>query len=92
MVQSVTIPLEWANVIPGVAGVEDAEFSVPTLADIEAAIDDLTLDLPDVEAALSDFVDDVADQIDQAALDVDQLADRLVEEVEQRVSEIVIDA
>jgi len=68
MVQQVTVPLEWANSIPGVAGIEDVEFAIPETDDLADAVDGT---LPS-EADIRDVIDEALADIDPADLvDVD---------------------
>lgn len=60
MVQRVTIPLSWANNIPGVSGIEDVEFRVPELEDI----DDIIADAIPVPDLLREFFEELEQQSD----------------------------
>lgn len=91
MVQNITVPLEWANVIPGVSGVEDVEFSIPTLEDIIDAVVENTLDRTQLDEALEEFVGDVVAEIQAAKIDTDQLLDDFIDELERRIDELLID-
>lgn len=89
MPQVVDIPLSWANNIPGVSGVEDVRFEVPTLGEIDQIIKDATLTVDDVQTALEGqlveaFEDaTVVDELADALIDplADELAGALPEEV-----------
>lgn len=95
MVQTVTIPLAWANNIPGVSGIQDVQFRVPELSDIEDTVDDLTVDIPDIEEVVRDSLeqvvlpeipdaDDLEDLIEEAIADIPVPGidvDRLIDDV-----------
>jgi len=72
MVQLVEIPLEWANNIPGVAGVEDARFQVPETDDLQEAVDGTLPDEDDIRAVVDEALADI-DPGDLVDLDLDQL-------------------
>jgi hypothetical protein len=65
MAQTVTFELSALNNIPGVSGVEDVTFSVPTLEDIKEGVADALLVgedvLADAKAAVTDELDDLID-------------------------------
>ena len=91
MVQLVEIPLEWANNIPGVAGVEDARFQVPETDDLADAVDGTLPDEDDIRAvvdeALSeidpgDLVDVDLSQLDIGDLSADAVADAVLDRLD----------
>lgn len=87
MVQQVTIPLSWANQIPGVSGIQDVTFSVPELSDIEDTVDRLTLDAADLLDEVTDPLQDQLDQVLAAIPDLDQIDDIVVQELDQALGD-----
>jgi hypothetical protein len=91
MVQLVEIPLEWANNIPGVAGVEDARFQVPETDDLADAVDGTLPDEDDIRTVVDealqnidpgDLVDLDLDQLDIGDLSADAVADAVLDRLD----------
>lgn len=85
MVQSVRIPLSWANEIIGVSGVDDVTFDVPTLQDITDAVVNNTLDRTTLDEALADALGDAAVEISGLDLDVEGAITDALADVEDQV-------
>jgi len=83
MPETVRIPLSWANNIPGVSFVDDVEFDVPTLGEIDQAIEDGTLGPEDLETLRDgDFGEFVVD-----ATFADEVADAIVDPIVNEIGE-----
>jgi tetrahydromethanopterin S-methyltransferase subunit G len=105
VVQTVTIPLSWANNIPGVSGVEDVTFDVPQVSDIEDAVDRLTpdlddigervdfvtLDIPDIQDRLDDLLEDIEAAVDDVTVDLGDVTDEIRQEVEEALADLDLD-
>lgn len=91
MVQQVTIPLSWANNIPGASGIDDVEFRVPELEDIETALDQAVPSLPEIETAVDDVIRTALSEVDVVGEQLDGLAGDIADEVDQRLDDLVDD-
>jgi archaellum component FlaC len=105
MVETVEIPLSWANNIPGVSGVEDVEFDVPQLDEIVADVEDslpgidqigervdfITLDIQDIREEVADIPDDVADAVGDVTVDLGDVADEIRQEVDDALDDLDLD-
>jgi len=68
MVQEVSIPLEWANNIPGVSGVQDVDFDVPDPEDI---VEPIVAEIPTVADIATAVADELADLSEEIAEEID---------------------
>lgn len=105
MVQQVTIPLSWANNIPGVSGVDDVEFDVPEVEDLVDGVEDAVPDLDDIEQAVEQIVpaldeiveairaeiDDALDELNLPDLDEDRIIDEIQDAVGDAIQDLVLD-
>jgi hypothetical protein len=91
MVQLVEIPLEWANNIPGVSGVEDARFQVPEVEDITEGVEETLPDEDDIRNAVADelagidpedLIDVDLSELDLDALGADAVADAILDRLD----------
>jgi len=91
MVQRITIPLEWANNIPGVSGIEDVTFDVPQADDLVDGIDGTLPDEDDIREVVdealesidpADLVDIDLSQLDVGDLTADAVADAVLDQLD----------
>jgi len=86
MVQRVTIPLEWANNIPGVSGVEDVSFQVPEVGDLVEAVDGTLPDVEDIREVVREELDEAVARIeDEVNVNVGNLEDLAADQIADAV-------
>jgi len=102
VVQTVTLPLDALNQIPGVSGVDAISFDIPQLEDIEDALDDGVPTLAEIGVEVGAQVQDVlADELDLDAVvdditaaletELDPLVDTLPDEITAAVDDSLED-
>jgi hypothetical protein len=88
----VDIPLSWANNVPGVSGINDVGFTVPTLAGIECTIKQAIPTIPQVRSTVREVLQEELDGIPAPVVEVDEglfgdTIDNLGEIVENTIEE-----
>jgi len=91
MVQDVTIPLSWANNIPGVSGVEDVRFSIPEVSDLVAGVEDALPTGQDIREILRDEIPDLLRDVDVFDGELDVALDPIIDELDDRLDDLVDD-
>jgi len=91
MVQDVTIPLSWANNIPGVSGVEDVQFSIPEVEDLVAGVEDALPTGQDIRDILRDEIPDLLRDVDVFDGELDVALQPIIDELDDRLDDLVDD-
>jgi len=91
MVQDGTIPLSWANNIPGVSGVNDVQFSIPEVEDLVAGVEDALPSGQDIRDILQDEIPDLLRDVDVFDGELDVALDPIIDELDDRLDDLVDD-
>lgn len=85
-----TIPLSWANAIPGVSGVQDAQICIPTPQQIAYEVGQFLLDELEVFENIQDIAEDVFDDLPAPEITVDEgLFGDVIDNLEEAIQEVV---
>jgi hypothetical protein len=87
-----TLPLAWANNIPGVSGIDDWTICIPTVPGIVNAIDNTLPSLDEIREAASEEIEEAIEDIPAPVVEVDEglfgdTLDNLGEIVENAIEE-----
>jgi len=87
-----TLPLSWANNIPGVSGIDDWTICIPTVPGIVNAIDNTLPSLDEIREAVAEEIEEAVEDIPSPVVEVDEglfgdTLDNLGEIVENAIEE-----